>query len=242
MRVVTTAHKAGMEEHGQRWLDSRKNWPKAAEFCWYTEGYELPLQADEKNHARIVRKDFSALPEFLEWKARYKGYKPPGWAYNVVGYAHKVFAAIDALYDYQGIGVWLDSDCVTYRKIAPGTIERALGDGNYLGCYQRTGMWTETGFWIMDCSHPEHRAFLDAWKTWYLTDGFKQLHAWHDCMTLDATIRQFKDRVKVNNLSGAMAKEMHPMAVTELGRYIDHCKGARKVKGVSPENKQREAA
>lgn len=242
MRVVTTANKAGLEQYGQRWLDSRKNWPKEADFWWYTEGYELPWQADEKKHAKITRRDFADMAEFSAWKARYKDYKPPGWAYNVVGYAHKVFAAIDALYDYDGIGVWLDADCVTYRKIMPVLIERQLGAGNYLGCYQRPGMWTETGFWIMDCRHPEHKAFLDAWKAWYLTDAFKQLHAWHDCMTLDATIRQFKDRVKVNNLSGAAAKEMHPMAVTELGKYIDHCKGNRKIEGVSPENKHRVAA
>jgi hypothetical protein len=238
MRVVTTANQAGFEQHGQRWLDSRRNWPKSAEFWWYTEGYELPPQANDK----IVRRDFAALPEFTEWKARYKDYRPPGWAYNVVGYAHKVFAAIDALYDYTGVGVWCDSDCVTFRHIPCGLIDRQLDNGVYLACYQRTGLWTETGFWIMDCARAEHKAFLDAWKAWYLTDAFKQLHAWHDCMTLDATIRQFKDRVKVNNLSGAAHKEMHPMAVTELGKYIDHCKGARKVNGRSPENKQREAA
>lgn len=241
MRVVTTANKAGLEQYAQRWLDSRKNWPKTADFWWYTEGYELPRQADEAQGEKITRRDFADLPEFSAWKARYKDYKPPGWAYNVVGYAHKVFAAIDALYDYDGVGVWLDADCVTYRHLPKGLIERQV-DGVYLACYQRTGMWTETGFWVMNCAHPEHKAFLDAWKAWYLTDAFKQLHAWHDCITLDATIKQFKDRVKVNNLSGAMAKEMHPMAVTELGRYIDHCKGQRKIAGVSPENKHREAA
>lgn len=237
MRVVTTAHGAGLEEHGQRWLDSRKNWPKQAEFWWYTEDYELPQQVNDK----IVRRDFAQLPVFSEWKERWKHYKPPGWAYNVVGYAHKVFAAVDALYDYDGVGVWCDSDCVTYKHIPKGLIEQQV-DGVYLACYQRTGLWTETGFWVMNCAHPEHKAFLDAWQAWYLNDTFKQLHAWHDCMTLDATIRQFKDRVAVRNLSGAAHKEMHPMAVTELGRYIDHCKGQRKVEGRSPENRQREAA
>ena len=122
MRVVTTANKAGLEQYGQRWLDSRKNWPATAEFWWYTEGYELPPQADDA----IVRKDFAVLDEFMAWKAKHQGYVPPNWEFNVVGYSHKVFAAIDALYDYDGIGVWLDADCVTYQQGA-GRVDREAG-------------------------------------------------------------------------------------------------------------------
>jgi len=241
MRVVTTANKDGLEAYGQRWLDSRKHWPASAEFWWYTEGYELPLQKDEKSKPSIVRKDFAELPEFVQWKERHKDYKPPNWEFNVVGYAHKVFAAIDALYDYDGIGVWCDADCETFRKIMPGVLEQELGDA-YLACYQRNGYHTETGFWLMDCSKPGHQAFLDAWQAWYLTDSFKQLSVWHDCQTLDATIRHFKGQMEVKNLSGEFANDMHPMALTELGKYIDHCKGQRKIKGRSPENKHRTAA
>jgi hypothetical protein len=251
MRVVTTANKAGLEQYGQRWLDSRNNWPADAEFRWYTEGYELPHQPDELQMIEqagagnttgwIVRKDFAALDEFMAWKAKHQGYVPPNWEFNVVGYAHKVFAAIDALYDYDGIGVWLDADCVTYRKVPAELIEKQV-EGAYLACYQRNGYHTETGFWVMDCAHPEHRAFLDAWKAWYLTNSYKQLSAWHDCQTLDATIRHFGERIKVRNLSGDWANDMHPMAKTELGQWIDHAKGARKIKGVSPENKFREPA
>lgn len=234
MRVVTTANQDGLEEYGQRWLDSRKNWPAGTEFWWYTEGYELPQQENDV----IVRKDFATMDDFMQWKAKHKRYVTPNWEFDVVRYSHKVFAAIDALYDFAGIGVWCDSDCVTFASIPEGLIEKQVEDV-YLACYQRSGYHTETGFWIMNCAHPEHRAFLDAWKAWYLTNGFKQLSAWHDCMTLDATARQFKDRIKVNNLSGAASNEMHPMAMTELGKYIDHGKGRRKITGISPENKFR---
>jgi hypothetical protein len=234
MRVVTTASAAGLAEHGWRWLEGRKHWPAGTELHWYTEDYELPAEG-------MTTKDFAALPEFSSWKAGLAGYRPPSWEFNVVGYAHKVFAAADALYEYDGIGVWCDSDCVLFRDLPPGLLEQQV-EGAYLACYQRTGLWTETGFWVMDCRHPEHQAFLDNWRAWYLTGAYKGLRAWHDCMTLDATIRQFKDRVTVRNLSGEAHKEMHPMAVTELGRYIDHCKGERKVDGRSPENTFRDAA
>jgi hypothetical protein len=240
MRVVTTAHKAGLEQYGQRWLDSRKNWPKGTEFHWYTEGYELPLQADEDERP-IVRKDFAALPHFVEWKGRHRKYKPPNWEFNVVGYAHKVFAAADALYDYDGIGVWLDADCETYRKLPAALIERQIGDAD-LACYQRTGYHTETGLWLMDCGSGAHREVFDLWTQIYLQDAFKDLPGWTDCHTFDATIRRMKDSVRVTNLSGKFASDMHPQARTEFGKYIDHAKGQRKTTGVSPENKHRMAA
>jgi hypothetical protein len=101
-------------------------------------------------------------------------------------------------------------------------------------------MYTETGMWIMNCAYEGHKAFLDKWRDWYLSDKFKNLPQWHDCFTLDATIRQTK--VPTFNLSGEHSKAMHPMALTEFGKYIDHCKGPRKALGRSPENKFREAA
>jgi hypothetical protein len=63
-------------------------------------------------------------------------------------------------------------------------------------------------------------------------------------MTLDATIRAFvrDGLIKTHNLSGEFHKSMHPQAKTEFGQYFDHCKGPRKVVGVSPENEQRHKA
>lgn len=223
-RVVTTCHKQGLEDYGQRWLDSRKNWPKKTEFVFYREGFEVDCPG----------KDFRELEQFSEWKLKHGFYRVPDWRFDVVRYAHKVFAACDALYDHKGIGVWLDADCVTYKKLPKGLIEKQV-EGVYLAHYGRTGLYTETGLWVMDCSHPKHQEFLDAWRDWYLSGNFRRLPHWHDCTALDATIKRLG--VPTFNLSGEHAKAMHPMAVTELGRYIDHKKGARKAMKFSPENK-----
>lgn len=228
MRVVTTCNKAGLEQYGHRWLDSRKHWPKDTDFRFYTEGFTVDCPG----------KDFRDMPEFAEWKLKNARYRPPNWRWNVVGYAHKVFAACDALADYDGIGVWLDADCVTYRDVPPGLLESKVGDA-YLAHYARPGLYTETGLWIMNCGHPARRDFLDKWRAWYLSGRFRKLGMWTDCNTLDITIRQ-TNVPTVDLCDGSRA--MHPMAVTELGRYIDHCKGARKELGYSPENKFRRAA
>ncbi len=227
MRVVTTASKQGLENYGYRWLESRKNWPVDTEFRWYTEGYTIDCPG----------KDMADVPGFAEWKLRHAFFLPPAWRWDVVRYAHKVFAAIDALLEYDGVGVWLDADCVTFKPIPPGLIEAQVQDA-YVAHYGRTGHYTETGLWIMNCAHPEHAKFLTAWKNIYLSGKFRQLGEWHDCMTLDATLRRFKadGRITTKNLSGAHHLQMHPQALTELGQYIDHCKGPRKSKGYSAEN------
>jgi hypothetical protein len=248
MRVVTTASKQGLAEYGHRWLESRKYWPKGTEFWWYTEGYELPYAPAEQQmidqagcgdtEGWLERCDILAVEPFVAWRAKHIGYQVPDYRFDVVKFAHKVFAAADAFYDYDGIGVWLDADCVTYAQIPDGLIEKQVADA-YLACYQRTGLYTETGLWIMNCAHPEHKNFLDYWRELYYSEHYRKLAQWHDCCSLDATIKAFGNRITVNNLSGAFSRHSHPQAMTELGKYCDHLKGPRKIGGFSPENKQR---
>ena len=223
MRVVTTCSKQGFDDYGYRWLEGRKHWP-TTDFQFYTEGYSVDCPG----------KDFRDLPEFSQWKLKHARYLSPSWKYNVVGFAHKVFAACDALYDYDGIGVWLDADCVTFKDIPADLIAGYVRDV-YMAIYARTGMYTETGLWIMDCSYKGHREFLDKWRDYYLSEKYKNLLQWHDCMTLDATLRA--TGVPTFNLSGEHGRLLHPQAVSELGQYVDHCKGPRKALGRSPENR-----
>lgn len=225
MRVVTTVHRAGMEEYGWKWLDSRKHWK--AEFLLYPEGFKSDLPG----------KDVGEIPELETFKRRNAGYRAPDWRFDVVRFANKAFAAYDAFRDYKGIGVWLDADCVTYKKVPKSLIEKQVA-GHYLACYQRAGMHTETGLWIMDCSHEKHGQFMDTFRDWYLSGKFKQFNTgWHDCIALDYAIKA--TGVPVKNLSGEHAKQNHPQAFSELGKYVDHQKGERKRLDRSPENPNR---
>lgn len=236
MRVVTTAHKEGFDKYGHRLLETWKNWPREAELYFYAEGFDIPETPG------VVQKP---LPyDLAGFKDKYAHYQPASYLFDVTRFAHKVFTAVDALFDYKGIGVWLDADCVTFEKIPENLIRDSLPRGHYMAMFKRAGMYTETGFWIMDCSHPQHQEFLVSWKDWYLSHSFKQLENWTDCETLDATVRKFEREglIKTHSLSGKHEKDMHPMAKSELGKYIDHCKGDRKEAGVSPENKNRECS
>lgn len=234
MRVVTTCHKAGFDEYGYRCLETFKNWPNGSELWWYTEGYRLPYTDN------VVEVDNINLPRLQAFKAKYAHFKAPHYLYDVVRFCHKVYAMHHAVRDYDGISVWLDADCVTYKPIPENYIESHLR-GAYIALFKRAGMYSECGFWIIDGSHPEHRNFMDFWLNWYESEAFKSLANWTDCEALDATIRNFEKRglIRSESLSGRFDKMMHPLSASGIGKYIDHCKGDRKQAGFSPENTHR---
>lgn len=228
LRCATTCHAAGLKQYGFRLLESRQNIP--GELIWYTEGYEVDCPS----------RRIEDLQDLQDFKARNAGYKPPSYLYDVVRFSHKVAAAIDAFSGFDGIGAWVDADCVVHKTIPPGYIEDLL-QGRYMAVFARAGAYTETGFWVMDCRHPDHQAFLNTWWSWYETGAFKDLDGFTDCHTLDATMRLFiKDkRIQVRNLTGD-SKSMHPQAEHDLAQYLDHCKGPERKKwGRSPENRTR---
>jgi hypothetical protein len=227
MRVVTTVHKAGFEQYGHRWVESMQNWPEGTDFVMYAEGF---------TPNNVPNVDVDSVERLAAFKQKHANYRAPSWRYDIVRFSNKVFAAYDALYNHDGIGVWLDADAVTYRPITEDYIRQSL-NGAYLAHFKRAGWYTETGMWLMDCTHPQHKAFLDKWLWWFESGAFSKLHEWHDCTALDATIKS--TGVPTVSLSGEFEGQMHPMALADMGRFVDHCKGARKAAGVSPENKHR---
>lgn len=237
MKVVTTCHQSGYAQYGHRFHEALGNWPSDCEFHWYTEGDYVPAADRLTTHALA---DIAALADL---KHRYRNYRPPSYLFDVVRFANKVYAAYHALRDHDGIGVWCDADAVMYAPLPADWISEQLGD-SYLALFKRRGMYSETGFWIMNCAHPQHRAFLDTWVKWYESGSFKGLANWTDCETLDATVRKFERAglITTTSLSAGHEDNMHPMAVAPIAAYLDHCKGPRKAAGASPENKHRSTA
>lgn len=240
MKVVTTVHKAGFDLYGHRWLESAKNWP--GDSVLYAEGFGAVTAGRPNDVERVHFHKVENLARLTDFKARHAAYIPPMWRFDIVRFSHKVFAAYDALYDHDGIGVWLDADCVTYKPIPEGYIEEQLGDA-YMARFDRTGHYTETGLWIVDCRHPEHKAFFDTWLQWFESGAYKQLSEWHDCTTLDATIRLFErdGRIKVKSLSGEHAGSMNPIAASDFSRFVQHLKGPRKGLQFDPDNENARA-
>lgn len=228
MLFVTTCSRAGFEQYGHRLFESFDNAPAEARMVWYTEDYDLSPKD------RITAVPCTKVHRLQAFKTKYASYDPVSWRWDVVKFANKVFTVCDALEEHDGIGIWIDADCVIHKPVDGGTLSQFLPDGAYMSLFSRAGMYTETGFWMMNCRHELHREFLETWLAWYETGEFRALKEWHDCMTLDATIKKLG--VPTFSLSGEHEFDMHPMAKSPLAEWFDHCKGARKEKGVSPEN------
>lgn len=226
MRVFTTSSKQGFEDFGYRWLEGRKLWPKGTEFLYYTEGFSVDCPG----------KDVSEIHELQAFKSRHQVYRAPDWRFDVVKFANIAFAGYDALYDHPGLGMRLDADCVTYEPIPEGLIESLIGDAA-IATYQRVGMYSEIGIYICNGSHPKHKEFWDCYRDWYVTDKFKKFSMWHDCIGFDYAVKA--TNTPIANLSGEHGKSLHPQALSELGKYVDHMKGHRKAMAQSPENKWR---
>ena len=231
MRLVTTCNGKQYNEYAHRLFDTFHHWPAGTELWWYTEDFSLP----EKKEG-IVEISADKLQELQVFKSKWSKFAPPSYLFDVVKFSHKVFAVCDALFDYQGIGVWIDADSTVLKDIPSGFVESHLR-GSFMAMLKRRGMYTETGFWVMDCSHPQKLEFLNAWLDLYRSGAFKALDNWTDCETLDTTVRLFEKQglIQTVSMSGEHDKDMHPLTKIELGKYIDHLKGNRKSLGYSPE-------
>lgn len=229
---MTTCHKAGWDQYGQKCLDGLKKWPEA-EILWYTEGFDLP-----QGRAREIKGE--SLERLQAFKRKWSHYRPPDWRFDVVRFANKAYAIYDAMRDYDGLCVWMDADIVTHKRPPSGYIESLLPDGHYIALFQRNGLHSETGLWLADGKHPAHREFMDSFIGWYESGEFQKAHEWHDCIFMDATVKSYERAglIKSHNLSGANSGHSHPMAVHDSAKYWDHLKGPkRKVMGKSPERR-----
>jgi len=169
--------------------------------------------------------------------------------WNAVRFANKVFCVTHAVksspgYDYI---IWLDADTYSFRPMPKDFLEQLLpGDTmlTYLGRQNPDlkdgGKDPECGFVGYNLNHPEIQNYNNEWENMYVTgDVFKLTLGWTDCSTLWhlSKLYQNKKNVKVNDI-GYMkrVKGHHVFINSELGLYMDHFKGNRKISKKSAKN------
>lgn len=169
--------------------------------------------------------------------------------WNAVRFANKVFCVTHALknspgYDYV---IWLDADTYSFRPMPKDFLEQLLpGDTmlTYLGRenpdLKDGGKDPECGFVGYNLNHPEIQNYNNEWENMYVTDDvFKLTLGWTDCSTLWhlSKLYQKEKNVKVNDI-GYMkrVKGHHVFINSELGLYMDHFKGNRKISKKSAKN------
>lgn len=228
MRVVTTFSQKLYDHYAYRVVETFENWPEEAKLIIYSED----MTQGDTDRVEWRKMDF---PDLESFKSRCQ--PTNNYMYDAARFAHKMWAMIHGSWDAEGLCFWLDADCVTHRKPSAEFLNRLIPPQYYFGYFGRTNLYTETGFWGVRANHECHKPFMSALKNTYMSGEIFGLPWWTDCHVLDH-VRNKLSPPSIN-LSGEFSKATHPMALHQIGKYIDHCKGKRKEKGISPENRWR---
>jgi hypothetical protein len=98
------------------------------------------------------------------------------------------------------------------------------------------GKYPECGFVGYNLNHPEIQNLTKDWEDLYVSDKIFELIEWTDCSTLWYLSKKYQKEknVKVNDIGYWKGVRGHHVFInSELGLYMDHFKGNRKLEGKS---------
>ena len=260
--VVTTFHQPGLEQYGQRFLDSfAKRVDKKIELLVYAESCE-PNNPDP-NQIKIFDA-FEALPKLNEFKSIWGGIpkangippddikarRPKDWhkefKWHAIRFANKVYAVFDACERSKHWCVWMDADTFVHNDWSYEDFKAQLPDNvwlTYVGRGKGSQTWPECGFYGMNLQNPVCKLFLEEFERMYqdADNGIFTLEEWHDSFVFGHILNKYKARdSNVLDYSAEMyLKEAktggggHPLINGVLGKWLDHMKGVRKNEGKS---------
>lgn len=231
MRAVTTFSPKGYEQYGRKMLESYvKHWPCPIE-VWYEKKPDF-------EHEKIIYRDIRDIEDrllFLESARRINGSDgiikdTYNWEFDAIKFCNKVFCQLESKDDKV---FWVDADTVTHSDVPEEMLSGLLEGVSY--CYFGRTTWTETGFLGFNKEHPQYKAFHHQYRKAYLDGIIFTMLQWTDCFAFDYA----KIGLQGNNLSPNGQGVQHVIAESFMSEYIDHLKGARKIRGHSPESKVR---
>jgi len=258
--VVTTFHKEGLEKYGQRFLDSfAKEVDNKIKLLVYAEG----CNPNNPNEDQIKIFDaFEALPKLNAFKHKWadipKANGKCPWPerrprdhhkefkWDAVRFANKVYAVFDACERSTDWCVWMDADTFVHNTWSYNEFAKLLPNDKwltYVGRGKGNATWPECGFYGMNLNHGGCTAFLEEFERMYedAENGIFTLEEWHDSYVFGHILNKMKV-LRPDVLDYTIDLQMktaqtggggHPLINTELGKWIDHLKGARKNNGKS---------
>lgn len=155
-------------------------------------------------------------------------FKRYDYRWDVVKFGKKGLSLTDALNVSESRYLfWLDADVIIKQRLSHDIL-LGLFDGHGICCFQREWPHTEAGFIGFDLEAPGVDVFKREYTSyWHEQRVFNFTSGWTDCHVLDASIVTATNHgLRVRNLS--TAPRGHVMAISTLGRYLDHQKGKRR--------------
>ena len=258
--VVTTFHRPGLDLYAQRFLVSfAKHVDKKIRLIAYAENCKPKNPDSNQITVLSAEEHLPKLQKFKEtWgnvpkangKCPFPEKRPRDYhkefKWDAVRFANKVYAVFDACERSRDWCVWMDADQVVHSDWNYEDWERLLPEDRwitYVGRGKAAATWPECGFYGLNLNHKTCKKFLKEFERFYeeAETGIFTLAEWHDSYVFGTLLNKIKtqDPQVLDYTEGTVLQTAktggggHPLINTELGRWVDHLKGARKHKGKS---------
>lgn len=247
--VITTFHQAGLEQYGQRMIDTfEQHWPSSVDLIVCAENCQPKTARSNTQVVDLMTQSADCLA-FVERHRNnplaHAQAGPPdvfnplkAFRWNAVRFCYKVFSvALCADRVPSGWMIWLDADSHTHTAVPESWLNQVCPPDamiSYLGRGEK--YHSECGWVAYNLDHPKTRQFIKDFVDMYRTDAIFNEREWHDSYIWDVIRKRYKDTNRFFNLNPSVDDKGlagHPFINSELGRYMDHVKGKRKNEGHS---------
>jgi hypothetical protein len=260
--VVTTFHPEGYSVYGKRFLESfAARVDKRIKLLVYAENVKpenpdptrieildqkiaLPKLVAFKERWKDDPKANGIPPDDIKARRPRDHHKAFKW--DAVRFANKVYAVFDACERSKDWVVWMDADTYVHSYWSFEEFHSQLPEHTwitYVGRGKNAATWPECGFYGMNLNHPVCHDFLKEFERMYedADNGIFTLEEWHDSYVFGHILNKYKKdfprvldyTVDLEIKTAQTGGGGHPLINTELGKWIDHLKGARKDYGKS---------
>ena len=247
--VITTFNAVGLETYGQKMIDTfEKFWPANVDLIVFTENCQPRVTRANTTVVDLL----SASGDLREFIDRHRDNPlahakagPPDvfnpkkqFRWDAVRFCYKVFAKSVAsdMID-SGWMIWIDADTVTHSSVPLQFLSTVCPSSNMISYLGRGEKYhSECGWVAYNLDAAECRQFVKDFVHMYNTDRIFQEREWHDSYIFDVLRKRIQGRCRFHNLNPSYDDKGlagHPFINSELGQYMDHVKGDRKVQGHS---------
>ncbi len=260
--VITTFHQPGLDEYGQRFIDSfAQRVDKRIKLIVYAESC-TPNNPDPKQIK--IFDSFDALPKLNAFKEKWQDVPkangiPPDdikakrpkdhhkkFKWDAIRFANKTYAVYDAYERGTDWVVWMDADTYVHSDWSYEDFKAQLPDDTwitYVGRGKGSQTWPECGFYGLNVNNPVCQSFMKEFERVYedADNGIFKMEEWHDSFVFGTILNEYKTKHE-NYLDYSAEMYLrtaktggggHPLINSVLGKYIDHMKGVRKGEGRS---------
>lgn len=254
--VVTSCSLKGWEQYGRRFVETfDKFWPESVSLLIVSED-KLPVPFPFKHRYQACL-SLNQSELWSRFNIQFGGNlwvagngavtRPPGVApnwrdtkgynfrFDAFKFCKKVFAIeLAARRVQEGRLLWIDADSLTFADVPEELAEKVLPSAYALSCLARPGYHSECGFVGYNLDHSGAIHFLRQFTNLYASGEVFALAEWHDSWVFD----WLRNKLMTATYAIPHRSKGHPFVNSELGKYLDHLKGARKVQGRSKPNEQ----